>query len=57
MQKIELWIDKLDIQLISVALEDLLYKVQGKGDTYETASYIGALIEQVEEIKSSWEEN
>jgi hypothetical protein len=57
MQKIELLGDKLDLQLIHVALEDLLYKIQGKGDTYETAAYIGALIEQVEEIKSSWEEN
>jgi hypothetical protein len=57
MQKIELLGDKLDLQLISVALEDLLYKIQGKGDTYETAAYVGALIEQVEEIKSSWEEN
>jgi hypothetical protein len=57
MQKIELLGDKLDLQLIHVALEDLLYKIQGKGDTYETAAFVGALIEQVEEIKSSWEEN
>lgn len=57
MQKIELLGDKLDLQLIHVALEDLLYKIQGKGDTYQTAAYVGALIEQVEYLKTTWEEN
>lgn len=56
MQKIELLGDKLDLQLIHIALEDLLYKVQGKGDTYQTAAYVGALIEQVEYLKVIWEE-
>lgn len=57
MQKIELWVDKLDLQLIHTSLEDLLYKIQDKNDYYQTAAYVGALIEQVEEIKASWEDN
>lgn len=55
-EKIELWGDKSDLQLIHVALEDLLYKVNGKGDMYETAAYVGALIEQIEYIKATRED-
>jgi hypothetical protein len=56
-EKIELWGDKLDLQLLHTALTDLLDTVNYKGDTYNTAYLIGALIEQVEEVKASWEDN
>ena len=57
MQKLEIFGGKLDVVLLESALTLMLDKLQDQGDAYNVADNVAHLLEQVEYIKATWEEN
>jgi hypothetical protein len=57
MQKIELLGGKLEVVLLESALTAMLSKLKHQSDIYNVADDVANLLEQVEYIKATWEEN
>jgi hypothetical protein len=57
MKTIELIGNKLEVVLLHTALTELLERINDENDKYEVGSLVGDLIEQVEYIHATWEDN
>jgi hypothetical protein len=57
MQKIEILGGKLDLILLEAALIQMADKLHDEGDKYNTLDDVFNMIEQVEYIKATWEDN
>ena len=57
MKTIELLGNKIEVVLLHTALTELIERINDEGDKYEVGSLVGDLIEQLEYIHATWEDN